>query len=175
MTSHRAHPLGQQLGRLSRTLHLLRQHVAAHAPEGVQWATFTLLFHLVSGGPQRSRALADAVSVDPSTVSRQVDQLVRLGLVERRADPEDGRAALLAATESGMAVHADLREQRDRFLDAVLADWDDADLDALVRLMTRLNDDLAGAWARTAGRDDAAPAGAPRPASDLAAAAGGRA
>ena len=51
-----------------------------------------LLVHLVKGGPQRSGALAEAVHSDPSTISRQVAHLVRLGLVERTADPEDREA-----------------------------------------------------------------------------------
>ena len=44
------------------------------------------------------RALAAAVHSDPSTVSRQVAALVRAGLIERQADPEDGRASVLVPT-----------------------------------------------------------------------------
>ena len=40
---------------------------------------------------------------DPSTVSRQVASLVKAGLVERQADPDDGRASILVPTELGRA------------------------------------------------------------------------
>ena len=50
-------------------------------------------------GPHRSNALAEAVHSDPSTVSRQIAALVKVGYVERRPDPADGRACLLAATD----------------------------------------------------------------------------
>lgn len=134
--------LNQQLLQLARTLHILRSHVASHSPGGVPWATYTLLFHLVTGGPRRAGALADCVQVDPSTASRQIDQLVRMGLVERRADPDDGRATLLVPTEEGRALHGRVHASRERMLAGLLADWSDDDLDLLARLLSRLNDDL---------------------------------
>ena len=80
----------------------MRQQLAASrstSGDGVEWAAYGLLFQLVNDGPRRSSALAETACVDPSTVSRQVAQLVKAGLVERQSDPEDGRASLLVATE----------------------------------------------------------------------------
>src|SRR4051794_25994187 len=48
-----------------------------------------LLAKLVHLGPRRSGELAAELCADPSTVSRQVATLVKQGLVERQADPED--------------------------------------------------------------------------------------
>jgi DNA-binding MarR family transcriptional regulator len=152
--------LNEQLVRLSRTLHSLRTHMAARAPGDVPWPTYTLLFHLVTGGPRRAGALAECVHVDPSTVSRQVDQLVRMGLVERRADPDDGRATLLAATEAGRALHRRARQFRERMLGQLLAHWPTDDVDRLTELLTRLNDDL------TAGMPDLLAAMSPEPLDD---------
>src|SRR5215217_9622071 len=56
------------------------------------WA---LLLPLERDGDQRSSALALQVGVDVSVVSRQLAVLERLGYVERRPDPQDGRASLL--------------------------------------------------------------------------------
>ncbi len=140
----RVQDLGQELGRLSRTLHQVRAHVASESPDGVPWSTFTLLLHLVKTGPHRLRDLATYACVDPSTASRQVDHLVRLSLVERRPDPDDGRASLLAATEGGRAGARRMRDHRDAFLADVLGRWDDADLKTFTTLLTRFNDDLTG-------------------------------
>ena len=134
--------LNNELMRLARTLHVLRTHLAALAPGGVPWATYGLLFHLATSGPCRARDLAGSVHVDASTVSRQVDQLVRMGLVERRADPDDGRASQLVATEAGRELHARVREARERMLDELLADWDPHDVAELARLLSRLNADM---------------------------------
>ena len=55
---------------------------------------------LQTEGPLRAGALADCLQSDPSTVSRQVAALVKDGLLERRADPDDGRASLLVLTDA---------------------------------------------------------------------------
>jgi DNA-binding MarR family transcriptional regulator len=101
---------------------------------GIDRSAVILLKYLVAMGPSRSSALAAAVHSDPSTISRQVAALVRDGLVERRADQEDGRASLLAATPAGTAL---LEEQRRRMgisLARVVRDWAPEDLDRFVEL-----------------------------------------
>jgi DNA-binding MarR family transcriptional regulator len=132
--------LSAEVVRLVRASHGMRAQLHAAKPDGIEWAGSMLLFHLCKDGPQRSSALAAAVCVDPSTVSRQIADLVDLGLVERRADPHDGRATLLAATEAGEARHRLVHERRDRALAVMLADWSDNDVDALAGLLRRLND-----------------------------------
>jgi DNA-binding MarR family transcriptional regulator len=132
--------LSAEVVRLMRASHGLRAQIHAASPDGVEWAGSMLLFHLCKDGPQRSSALAVAVCVDPSTVSRQIGDLVDRGLVERRADPHDGRATLLAATEAGEARYQQLHERRDRAFALMLADWSDQDVSTLVDLLRRLND-----------------------------------
>lgn len=104
---------------------------------GIDRSAIVLLKNLLHLGPSRSRALAEAVHSDPSTVSRQVAALVSDGLVERRADPEDGRASLLAVTDHGVRL---LEEQRARFalsIARMVSHWDPADLDTFVGLFER--------------------------------------
>lgn len=60
---------------------------------------------LVERGPMRSQTLAAALMLDKSTVTRVVDGLVRKGYVERRADPDDGRAVSLRPTRGGRALY----------------------------------------------------------------------
>ena len=135
--------LAGELVRLSRGTQAMRSHLAARGPQQVEWSTYVLLFHLVKEGPQRSSALAEAVHVDPSTVSRQVAQLVKLGLAERRADPDDGRACLLVASVEGERVWEAMQERRNRSIGAVVADWPSADVHRLTELLGRFNDGFA--------------------------------
>ncbi len=110
---------------------------------GVDRSSIVLLKNLTALGPSRASALAEVVHSDPSTVSRQVATLVKDGLVERRADPEDGRASLLAVTAAGAAL---LEEQRAVFalsLARMVAHWDPADLDTFVGLFERFLADHA--------------------------------
>jgi DNA-binding MarR family transcriptional regulator len=135
--------LGEQVLRLHRAFNGMRQQLVGKSPtsgDGVEWAAYGLLFQLVGTGPQRSSTLAETACVDPSTVSRQVAQLVKAGLVERQSDPEDGRASLLVATAAGRAVYQAKQEHRERMFARVLEGWSTADVEALTSLLTRLND-----------------------------------
>ena len=140
--------IGHELIRLIRLIE--RGKVAKAKDDGVERAAYVLLARLVIEGPHRSNALAEAVHSDPSTVSRQIATLVRIGYVERRPDPADGRACLLAATDEGHRVFAANRDLRNRRISAVTGDWDEADRERLVELLDRFttaleNHDHAGA------------------------------
>jgi DNA-binding MarR family transcriptional regulator len=88
-------------------------------------------------GPSRSSELAAAVHSDPSTVSRQVATLVRDGLIERRADPEDGRASVLVPTERGLELLAGQRKRMGLALAQVFRTWDPADVTRFLELFER--------------------------------------
>ena len=97
----------------------------------------------------RSSTLAEAMRADPSTVSRQVTQLVDRGHVERLPDPTDGRASVLAGTDSGRAAAGRIRALRNERLAMMLADWPTDDLEQFARLMDRFIDDYERTWPST--------------------------
>jgi DNA-binding MarR family transcriptional regulator len=107
---------------------------------GMDKAAFVLLANLAHLGPSRSSALAEAVFSDPSTVSRQVADLVKDGLVERRADPEDGRASVLVATESGQLLLRERRRMRNEAIARMFGDWSGQDWSTFTGLFERFVD-----------------------------------
>jgi DNA-binding MarR family transcriptional regulator len=132
-----ADEIGSQLVRLVRLIERVQAQYQAEHPDAVDRATYLLLVHLVKDGARRAGALAEAVHSDPSTVSRQIAALVRIGYVERRSDPADGRACLLAATDEGHRVFEANRDRRNREITSITSDWDEADRERLVELMDR--------------------------------------
>ena len=90
--------------------------------------TYFILAHLATHGPLRGADLSDAFGMDKGGVSRQVQALVDLGLVERQPDAEDRRAILLDATDEGRSrLEAMSASRRDRFEER-LASWSDEQL-----------------------------------------------
>lgn len=89
-----------------------------------------------------AKELAAHAGLDPSTVSRAVGTLVARGLVERRADPADGRAGVLVVTAAGHAVLAQARGWYGDLLSRALAHWDPAEVDALTAALGRLTADV---------------------------------
>lgn len=134
--------------RLMRTFVRTRSKMLAAAQHDVEWSAHVLLRALAIDGPMRAGALAERVESDPSTVSRQVASLIREGLLERQADPEDGRAALLVLTPKADAV---LREQNDVRLQhfaSMLDGWQVEDLRTFAELLDRFTQDYDKASAR---------------------------
>nr|WP_042198225.1 MarR family winged helix-turn-helix transcriptional regulator [Kibdelosporangium sp. MJ126-NF4]CEL23274.1 Transcriptional regulator, MarR family [Kibdelosporangium sp. MJ126-NF4] len=107
------------------------------AKVGIDKTSMLLISALDQIGPVRSNVLADAVYSDPSTISRQVAGLVKDGLIERRADPADGRASLLAVTEKAQVLLEARRHQRNCSLARMLAHWPDGDRERFVELLER--------------------------------------
>lgn len=134
--------LNTELARHARLLHALKTCMATFAPEGLDMAAVGLLFTLVRCGPSRQGELAELSLLDPSTVSRHVAQLARAGYVQRRPDPQDGRAVQLVATAEGERVALELGARRQGVIREALGGWAPADARRLVELLRRLNDDL---------------------------------
>jgi DNA-binding MarR family transcriptional regulator len=126
--------IGQDLVRLLRIVAKLRQQGEV--------AVGHVLVELLNRGPQRVGELAHALGTDPSTVSRQVTALVDAGLVERRADPHDGRSHLLAATASGAQRCAVGRRRRVEVIATILSGWPEESRLRLSELLTRFADDM---------------------------------
>lgn len=135
-----ADELGMQLVRFKRMMTRAAANMAKQHTDGLESTSYAILGMLGHLGPQRTTALAEELHSEISTVSRQISALVELGLVERQADPHDGRACLLAVTDAGYDTFRRAKQQRSAWIAGMLDDWDDADRAELNRLFTKLND-----------------------------------
>jgi DNA-binding MarR family transcriptional regulator len=90
-------------------------------------------------GPSRLTTVAERTGLDPSTVSRQVADLEKAGLLARDTDPEDRRAILLKATSEGQQLLDRLSSGRRRRVERLLSDWQPDDIVTLGRLLAQLN------------------------------------
>jgi DNA-binding MarR family transcriptional regulator len=134
---------------LLRTVRRAKARLLAAAGKDVESATQVLLRTVAIEGPMRASALAVSVQSDLSTVSRQTAALVAGGLLERRADPVDGRASLLAVTDAGQTVLVEQAQAREEFFAQVLAGWTARELDQFAQLLQRFTaayDQIHNAW-----------------------------
>jgi DNA-binding MarR family transcriptional regulator len=134
--------IGAGLARLIR----LMERAPVGRENDLDRPSFMLLFTLVCAGPSRVTALAAAVHSDPSTVSRQVANLVGMGLLERRADPDDGRASLLAVTDAGLDLLKRAQQCRDERIAAITARWQPAEREQFADLLDRFTTGFEELW-----------------------------
>jgi len=136
---------------LARLIRLIERAAVARG-EDLDRPSFMLLNTLLCAGPARVTTLAAAVHSDPSTVSRQAAHLVDMGLVERRADPGDGRASLLAITDAGTALLEHARQRRDDRTAAIIGSWQPAEREQFADLIDRFTAGYEANWC--SGRPD---------------------
>lgn len=103
---------------------------------------YSMLMALNDGGPRRASDLVEIFSVDKGAVSRQVQVLLELDLIERTPDEEDRRAMILAISEEGHRRLDSIALTRRHEVSARLEDWTDEDLGSFVRSLARYNNAL---------------------------------
>jgi len=131
--------LEREIGLLLRRARAISSRLAAELHPDLDGAAYGLLALLEDTGPLRAGDLVTRLGLDKSTVSRQVASLVDLGLVDRAADPVDGRAQVLTPSAEGSRRLARIREVRRARWEADLGDWPAADVATLGELLARLN------------------------------------
>jgi DNA-binding MarR family transcriptional regulator len=97
-----------------------------HLARGTSLTSRNVLAALATEGPSRLTALATATGIAQPAMTQLVGRLEREGLVVRLIDPEDARATLVAITDAGRALRADLHhsvhERMAELLDRLSAD-----------------------------------------------------
>jgi DNA-binding MarR family transcriptional regulator len=134
-TSRRTSPtreVGRVANRLhSAAIHLLRRLRVEDEALGISAPRLSVLSVLVFAGPKRIGELARMEQVEPPTMTRLVDGLVRDGLAVREPDPDDARAVRVRATPTGARTLRRGRARRVETLRSTLATLSPGELAAL--------------------------------------------
>jgi DNA-binding MarR family transcriptional regulator len=99
---------------------------------------FRVLAVLDDLGPARSARVAEALGLEPSTVTRLTDRLIAAGNVTRGADPSNRSAVMLELTDAGRRMVAEVVGWRRRELRRILLHLEAGDRDTLTKVLGRL-------------------------------------
>ncbi len=94
---------------------------------------------LQRSGPARLTELATAEGVSQPSMTALIARLAGQGLVDRAADPRDGRAVVLTLTDAGADLLAHRRSERAARLAAPLSDLDDDEVDRIEAALPALS------------------------------------
>lgn len=120
------------VGRLSRQLNASATH------EGLTPSQASALGLIAGRGPLSLAELARLESLNPTMVSRIVGRLDELGLIRRRQNPDDLRAAWVEITPEGKLMVDRIRESRGQVVSARLERLDLDDRDAIMAALPAL-------------------------------------
>jgi DNA-binding MarR family transcriptional regulator len=114
---------------IARTARRLRQEAGVDLSPSLAAALATVDKH----GPLTPSELAERERVQRPTATRIVGRLADAGLVERTADPADGRVTLVSATPTGRALLRRLRQRKNAYLARRLRDLEPSEVATLDR------------------------------------------
>jgi MarR family transcriptional regulator, organic hydroperoxide resistance regulator len=77
---------------------------------GLRLGQYQVLRHLWEDDGLTPREIADRLTVEMPTVTRTVQRMVRDGLVERHAHPDDARSVRIYLTKRGLDLRLELAE-----------------------------------------------------------------
>jgi DNA-binding MarR family transcriptional regulator len=130
---------------VNRTARLMAQMFSRRLqPHGVALAQWAILLLLYANDGQTQRELSRMVAIEPPTVARTIDRMVRDGLVRREPHPQDGRATCIRLTPYALALREELATESiagNAFAARVLST---EELQTLKTLLGRVIDGLTG-------------------------------
>ncbi len=103
------------------------------------------LARLERGGPATASELAKLEQISPQSMGATLATLEQRGLVERRADPDDGRRAVLSLTRAGRQARRSRTDARTGQIAEALAGFSRAELKELMAaapLLERLAENI---------------------------------
>jgi DNA-binding MarR family transcriptional regulator len=112
-------------------------------PDALDPAQMDFLELIDSRSSWRMSQLAQALHLDPSTVTRSIDRLVSFKLVRRVPAADDGRGVQVRATPAGQALCEKVPEQRREVMREILRDMTPRECDELARLLEKMVDGVA--------------------------------
>jgi DNA-binding MarR family transcriptional regulator len=131
--------LEQEVGVLIRRVKRVIGERARAVHPDLQPASYLMLMYLAEEGALRSSVLSDRFNVVKGAISRQVQHLVDLGLLDREPDPDDGRAMLISASPDAVRRLRGVDRDRRHWLEGQLSEWSETDLHDFVAGLSRYN------------------------------------
>ena len=107
---------------------------------GLSMARTKVLRRLCEQGPTRQSVLAADFAQSPHSITDIVDGLERLGMAERRPDPVDRRAKLVAITDAGRTALDAANATWERLLTQIFGSLSQGDRETLLRLLGSLDE-----------------------------------
>ena len=133
------------VGRLLRTY--ADQKARLHGMTRAQWA---VLLRLERREGLKQSELAEALDIQPITLTRLVDRLCANGLIERRADPNDRRAKQLYLTPAARPLIDRIADRVEELSETVLDGIGGAEVDLMLSKFGLARENLKAAIERKA-------------------------
>ncbi len=99
---------------------------------------FTVMRHLIQGGPQSMNTLANLINVTPGWITGIIDKMEGNGLVLRNRQEGDRRIINIMITDHGREIFAKAKDLHYEFVRRSLKELDEKEMDDLLNLLKKM-------------------------------------
>ncbi|MBY6273393.1 MAG: MarR family transcriptional regulator [Caldibacillus debilis] len=128
---------------LTRRFGLLNKNCCSIDSENISLVQSHILYEIDKGKSPSMQQVADALGMDITTFSRQIQNLVKRGLVKKTPLPEDRRVYTLSLTAEGKSVAAAIDQEINRYLDEIFSHMSEFEKETVIRSIKLLNECMA--------------------------------
>ena len=147
MDEPRPHDAASDAVRLAMAVFRLRSRIRIEAgirSTGIPISQLAVLGRIIDEGPTTAAALAAGEHVTQQAIAQSLATLKERGLVEKQADPSDGRKSLVTATATGRELMEGIAASREEWLtqavDAAVSPQERPLLAEAIELLERIAD-----------------------------------
>ena len=110
---------------------------AAEYTASMSLAMIALNIDLTEGTP--SPELGPNMGMEPTSLSRSLNKLEDIGIIERRPDPNDKRKSIIHLTQKGKKERSIAKDIVIRFNEKVREDFNQEEMDLFFKILNRIN------------------------------------
>jgi len=101
-----------------------------------------ILYEIVRQSQPSMQQVAETLGMDITTFSRQVQTLIKKGLVKKTSLPDDRRVYILSLTVEGRFIAGAIDHMMDDYLEEVFSFMNESDKENVVRSLKLLNESM---------------------------------
>ncbi|WML50805.1 MarR family transcriptional regulator [Neobacillus sp. PS3-12] len=128
---------------MTRRFGLLNKNCCQIGGTDISLVQSHILYEILRKDRPSMQQVADALGMDITTFSRQIQTLIKLELVKKSPLPDDRRVSVLSLTTQGNFIAASIDAQMNQYLNEVFSHMSDFEKDMVINSIKLLNDAMS--------------------------------
>jgi DNA-binding MarR family transcriptional regulator len=128
---------------MTRRFGLLNKNCCQIGGTDISLVQSHILYEILLKDRPSMQQVADALGMDITTFSRQIQTLIKMELVKKSPLPDDRRVYVLSLTTQGNFIAASIDAQMNQYLNEVFSHMSDFEKDMVINSIKLLNDAMS--------------------------------
>lgn len=125
---------------LTRRFGLLNKNCCTASDIEISLVQSHILYEINRQHHPSIQQIADTLGTDITTFSRQIQALIKIGLVKKTPDDEDRRIFILSLTDEGKEVNELIDQQMNEYFNEIFSQMNEFEKETVIRSLKLLND-----------------------------------